>query len=509
MVGKMAEKSRVVEYKGLSLVESEVEALRLIEEETKRSIDLVDVIAESKYNEIKVVIKDNHILSFSSIGFCFTTEAVKDFCKLESLRLRWNELSTIPDYITDMKWLKMLDLRFNKISIIPDSIKKLTALEELNLDNNLITSLPDSILNFTALKRFDIAHLLIKKPFQKILAFLEGIQERGGVVYSNSIRNMNAVLTYNEEYDHKYRINTQSGYNFVAIYPFFGQFQLIAQVERKSGRQEMRIEYLNSDGDVVDGKIITCIHTAVTTTTLDELESIPPDVPKEDYFLNGVSTEHLPQIKLTPEEHFFALSSWVQGIAETGEEFIRNLEMLQPYPTFFRIIKDLIQFILLYDTRFIQQYLSRVEKECQMNGKPHIPSLIASLKVLEQLNPEESPEIIKMLLSMNFPLEVYVNILRYDVMKENFEQDPRYEEAIFNYPNMVLSADPEAAKYSRFVELFSNKSFYIRYGLVNNPAALQFPEYKLLFKCEDLRTALLESKYAAQFPEFQDITRKD
>jgi len=319
---------------------------------------------------------------------------------------------------------------------------------------------------------------------------------------------MIAVLINNEPYEHKYRINNESGYNLVSIYPFFGRFQLIAQVDRKSSHQELRIEYIDSGGEVIDGAIVSCIHTAVTATTLEELESIPKNVTKEDYFLNAVSTEHLPVINLTPEEHFFALKSWVQGIAEAGEDFATNLEMLQVHPRIFQIFQELFRFILKYDARFIESYLITVEKECQIDGKPHIPSLIASLKVLDELDPKKNQPIIRMLLSMNFPLEVYANILRYDVMKQNFEHDPRYEEIVFKYPNMVLAADPDAVKYSRFVELFSNKIFYIRYSLLNNPAAAKLSAYKNLFKWDDLQNSILECKIAFQFPEYQDVLNR-
>jgi len=111
--GVTERKSETVMYKMVPLDATEADALFLIGKETKWSIGVVDVIEESRYNEIKVIIKDYHIVAFSSIGFNFTAEIVKKFIKLESLRLRWNQLTTIPDYITDMKLLKLLDLRYN------------------------------------------------------------------------------------------------------------------------------------------------------------------------------------------------------------------------------------------------------------------------------------------------------------------------------------------------------------------------------------------------------------
>jgi Leucine-rich repeat (LRR) protein len=421
-------------------------------------------------------------------------ESIGNLKALQTLNLDNNPLTSLPESIGSLKALQTLKLDNNLLTSLPESIGNLKALQTLNLDNNPLTSLPESIGNLQSLKILDVTHNPIKRPSEKVIAALERLKKQGCTIYSNSIRNMTLNLSETERFA-KYHPNTNTDEYFIAEFPFFDRFQLVAIVYRKNGDQELRIEYLDNEGEVIDGKKVNCIHTVLTTTTLEEIESIPPDISKEEYFRKGGSSAQLPKVQLAPEEHFFALKSWVQGIAELGKDIFYEDSAFPTLSAVFKIVAR-------YDRSFLIEYLSYVERKCQFDGKPHIPSLISSLLPFKEYSQEEFLDYKDLILSMDLPLEVYANILYYYNFKKYFWNDPRYEEVLFKYPHMSLAADPDAVKYSRFKELFANKEYDILDALVNNRAAVELPEYKLLFNNDDLYETLLTTSVARRCPEY-------
>jgi hypothetical protein len=312
----------------------------------------------------------------------------------------------------------------------------------------------------------------------------------------------------------------------IAKFPFLDRFQLVAVLERGSGSQEMRIEFLAEDGSVLDGSKTSCTHTAIATTTLEEIQNIPSDTTKEEYFYGVRSTEGIAkkgqiELHLSSEEHFFALKSWVQGIAEAGTNIFKNLQILREFSAdlnIYPIIHKILCFIFRYSRDYFEFYLRWVEKECQIDGRPHIPSLIASLEPLieftQYLNIDREcsktigqafyPEIDNILLSMDFPLDVYAAILSYPTMKEKFSTHPDYERIIFKYPNRDLARDTKAVKYDLYKSLFECKDPDIIHAVINNPCATVFPEYKNYFLSSDpyIREELASSQISSYQPEF-------
>lgn len=73
------------------------------------------------------------------------------FTNLTDLLLNDNQLTTIPDNISNLSALTYLNLENNQLTTLPDSIGNLSSLNEIRLSNNQLTALPDNIGNLNAL----------------------------------------------------------------------------------------------------------------------------------------------------------------------------------------------------------------------------------------------------------------------------------------------------------------------------------------------------------------------
>ena len=68
-----------------------------------------------------------------------------------------NEIAVLPPKFGDCKWLKVARLSRNHITDMRQVIGQ-TALEELNLAQNEVTQIPDNISNMTSLVTLDLSH---------------------------------------------------------------------------------------------------------------------------------------------------------------------------------------------------------------------------------------------------------------------------------------------------------------------------------------------------------------
>ena len=88
---------------------------------------------------------------------------------LQTLKLRCNNIRSIPDSIGNLKYLQTLDLIYNNITTIPDGIWNLENLQELKLSFNNITSISDSIGNLKHLKSLNLSkNDIITIPWEKL-----------------------------------------------------------------------------------------------------------------------------------------------------------------------------------------------------------------------------------------------------------------------------------------------------------------------------------------------------
>ncbi len=87
---------------------------------------------------------------------------------MKELQLSENNLSSIPDWISELISLKALRLGGNKIQIITPELVKLTSLEILHLGGNKIEIIPSWIASLPALETLDLQDNLINTPIAEI-----------------------------------------------------------------------------------------------------------------------------------------------------------------------------------------------------------------------------------------------------------------------------------------------------------------------------------------------------
>lgn len=128
---------------------------------------------------------------------------------------------------------------------------------------------------------------------------------------------------------------------------------------------------------------IDCIRLAVDSFSLEKLSEVQKKKLLEnllDPILVIQSSEYLREIKLTPEEKFKALKSWVAGIAEFGiDAFKIQTEVANLAYFAYPMILQLLKFMPKVNSDFIHQYLSKIERECRFEGANHKSSMIANL----------------------------------------------------------------------------------------------------------------------------------
>jgi len=87
-------------------------------------------------------------------------ELIRRMSNLKSLRIRWNGINAIPDWIGTLHHLETLDLCRNCIPCLPKALLKLSKLTELRIASNGISELPDWLMEMKNLKIFDLSENL-------------------------------------------------------------------------------------------------------------------------------------------------------------------------------------------------------------------------------------------------------------------------------------------------------------------------------------------------------------
>jgi Leucine-rich repeat (LRR) protein len=72
-------------------------------------------------------------------------EKINIFADLQLLRMKNNQLLSLPVCLTSLQTFKMLDVSRNKIASLPKEYALFPALVELNLSENCLTLLPDFV----------------------------------------------------------------------------------------------------------------------------------------------------------------------------------------------------------------------------------------------------------------------------------------------------------------------------------------------------------------------------
>ncbi|MDY7005815.1 MAG: COR domain-containing protein, partial [Cyanobacteriota bacterium] len=91
-------------------------------------------------------------------------ESITQLTNLTQLDLHGNKLTTLPESITQLTNLTRLGLHGNKLTTLPESISQLTNLTRLDLYDNQLTTLPESISQLTNLTRLYLSDNPLETP---------------------------------------------------------------------------------------------------------------------------------------------------------------------------------------------------------------------------------------------------------------------------------------------------------------------------------------------------------
>jgi len=116
--------------------------------------EIIPVVSKDAFVDIGVCIEKNQIIELNLSGKHLSSipEYIGDLKNLISLNLGMNNLSDLPLHFSNLIRLQKLKLDNNDFISLPNIITKLHNLEFLNLHNNHIISLPESIGDLTQLK---------------------------------------------------------------------------------------------------------------------------------------------------------------------------------------------------------------------------------------------------------------------------------------------------------------------------------------------------------------------
>jgi hypothetical protein len=237
---------------------------------------------------------------------------------------------------------------------------------------------------------------------------------------------MGVTKEQREEQDKLFKQNPYISYSerryeeiprYEQCYPFLDNFELCAVYKLDVKKQQLVMRKLDKYGSVEREGAIGCIHTAICTVNDDVYNRLKEDPElMEDVALNVKSigsSEFLTEINLEAEEHYVALKSFVEKIAEAGMGAFRLQSAFDQINRAYPIVQPLLGFVAEHDHDAYLEFLSFIENEC----KGHEPCMIANLlplsKSIEELsfgNPEKRDKAklyLNELLEINPPMSIF------------------------------------------------------------------------------------------------------
>ncbi len=271
----------------------------------------------------------------------------------------------------------------------------------------------------------------------------------------------------------------------IANYSFINNNIILSAIVTESGKQYLGMFHLNNE-EIDDKSYINCIHTAVTNIPVNEFEEFNKNDNKSIGRLLVKSSENLKEINLEVTEKFKALKSWVAGIAEFGIESFRiqndieGLAKLQ-YP----IARPLMNFAAKHDKKILGEFINYIQKECVHEGINHIPSLIANLELIKDV--ENS---LTYVLSAGIPWEAIIEVYDKKSIASN-EYATEFEEykELFNDGWIIkksIARNPKAVRLEEYKKLFTDPYWIVRQAVAENPEAVNLEEYEELFKDKNI-----------------------
>lgn len=116
-----------------------------------------------RYNQITIVpkwiknLKFLEVLNLNVNNITKLPESIGALSYLKDLSLWKNEIEILPNSISSLKSVETLNLRLNQLKELPFEIGSLRSLKELNLHDNKLKTLPDSISNLKNLERLNLS----------------------------------------------------------------------------------------------------------------------------------------------------------------------------------------------------------------------------------------------------------------------------------------------------------------------------------------------------------------
>ena len=174
---------------------------------------------------------------------------------------------------------------------------------------------------------------------------------------------------------------------FEAEFPFmYADINLVARVDKNTGKQWLVMQKIDSNSkSILFEEKIECIHTAVLTIPVPEFEGRSSNDEIYEETLKIRSTEYLSEVNLNKEEKFFALKSWIEGIAQIGFNSISIQTEIEKYNKLLMPISHrLFRFVALAHPEIIEDYLIFTEKQSMYGGKRHDSSF--NLNIIQILH---------------------------------------------------------------------------------------------------------------------------
>lgn len=202
-----------------------------------------------------------------------------------------------------------------------------------------------------------------------------------------------------------------------AKFPFIrDDIFLVAQVEVETGKQTLRMQYVNlATRKILLEDALDCIHAAICDIPVNKFAEVSDREDFEEKILQIRSSEQLKEINLAPEEKFLAFKSWVAGIAEAGmNAFEIQGEIDAAARLQYPITNRLLRFLARVDSKFISTYMDYVDRNASHEGVRHRAYLVASLlPILEGLVQEpkipNGAQVLQMIFALEPPFELFNN----------------------------------------------------------------------------------------------------
>ncbi|MBN2155481.1 MAG: hypothetical protein JW776_05525 [Candidatus Lokiarchaeota archaeon] len=156
---------------------------------------------------------------------------------------------------------------------------------------------------------------------------------------------------------------------------------LIARYDLQARRQKLILKAFDpNNGKLLSESVIHCIHTAIVDIPAESIEGRKSDPEFLDEILQLRSSEKARPLELAPKDEFFALKSWVQGIAEAGFNAIAIQRNIESYAhLMYPISQFLFKAMLEINIYIVIDFIHWIKKKCIFEEGPHIPSIAANL----------------------------------------------------------------------------------------------------------------------------------